>query len=150
MRAGISTTLIFASLLLLSACGTPDEPAASESTLAVTDARIRMPAAGMDMTAAYLTLRNDTATAFEIVGFESPVTDRIELHTMIQDGDMMRMRRLDRITVPPGETLALEPGGLHLMIFALPDPLTVFHATLIGADGRTLPVEFAVVPRGGH
>ncbi|MGA0840727.1 MAG: copper chaperone PCu(A)C [Pseudomonadales bacterium] len=102
------------------------------------------------MTAAYLTVRNETTTPFDIVGFQSPITDRIELHTMTQDGDMMRMRRLDRITVAPGATLTLEPGGLHLMIFGLPTPLTVFHATLIGADGRTLPVEFAIVPRGGN
>ena len=151
MRARISPILIIATVMLLNACGAADDPAApQEPALAIADARIRTPAARMEMTAAYLTLTNDTATAFEIVGFESPVTDRIELHTMIQDGDMMRMRRLDRVTVAPGETLTLEPGGLHLMIFDLPDPLTVFHATLIGADGRTLPVQFAVVPRGGQ
>jgi copper(I)-binding protein len=150
MRAAVNAFLVTATVVLLSACGTSDEAAVSAATIAVSDARIRTPAAGMDMTAAYLTLRNETTTAFELVGFESPVTDRIELHTMTQDGDMMRMRRLDRISVAPGATLTLEPGGMHLMIFDLPEPLTVFHATLIGADGRTLPVEFAVVPRGGQ
>lgn len=150
MRAAVNAFLFTATVVLLGACGASDETAAPAATVAVSDARIRTPAAGMDMTAAYLTLRNETATAFELVGFESPVTDRIELHTMTQDGDMMRMRRLDRISVAPGATLTLEPGGTHLMIFDLPEPLTVFHATLIGADGRTLPVEFAVVPRGGQ
>lgn len=150
MRAAVNAFLVTATVVLLSACGASDETAVPAATIAVSDARIRTPAAGMDMTAAYLTLRNETTTAFELVAFESPVTDRIELHTMTQDGDMMRMRRLDRISVAPGETLTLEPGGLHLMIFDLPTPLTVFHATLIGADGRTLPVEFAVVPRGGQ
>ncbi|MGA1371912.1 MAG: copper chaperone PCu(A)C [Pseudomonadales bacterium] len=150
MQTGIRASIAAALILFLGACGAAPDEAPTDSVLRVADARIRMPAEGMDMTAAYLTVRNETTTPFDIVGFESPITDRIELHTMTQDGDMMRMRRLDRITVAPGATLTLEPGGLHLMIFGLPTPLTVFHATLIGADGRTLPIEFAIVPRGGN
>lgn len=42
---------------------------------------------------------------------------RVELHTMSMDGDVMRMRKVDRIEVKAGETVELKPGGLHLMLF---------------------------------
>jgi copper(I)-binding protein len=38
---------------------------------------------------------------------------------------MMTMQPVDRIEVPAGETVSLEPGGYHIMLLALADPLEV-------------------------
>jgi copper(I)-binding protein len=63
---------------------------------------------------------------------------------------MTRMRRLTQLQVPAGGTLTLAPGGTHLMIFGLTQPLRDFHATLTAADGRTLLVSFDIIPPGGQ
>jgi copper(I)-binding protein len=43
----------------------------------------------------------------------------VEIHTHEHDGDLMRMRRVDAIDLPPSERVELKPGGLHLMIFGV-------------------------------
>lgn len=125
----------------------PTEPAA---TLRASDARIRAPVGDQRVTAAYMNLHNATDQDFDLVRVESDTARAIELHTVIRDGDMTRMRRLERLPVPAGGTLTLAPGGAHLMIFGLTHPLREFHATLTAADGRTLDVSFDIIPPGGQ
>jgi copper(I)-binding protein len=63
------------------------------------------------------------------------------MHTM--DDGVMRMRRIPHIHLPPGQTVSLEPGGLHIMLFDLPAPLRVddqVPITLIFDDGSTKDV----------
>lgn len=42
---------------------------------------------------------------------------------MNMDGGVMRMRKLDGVDLPSGGTIALAPGGLHMMLFGLKAPL---------------------------
>ena len=80
---------------------------------------------------AYLKIGNAGA-ADRLVGASSAVAERIELHTMTMDGDVMRMRQLDAIDLPAGSTTELKPGGLHLMLVGLKAPLR---------DGDSFPIE---------
>lgn len=57
--------------------------------------------------------RMDTA----LVSAASQDFGRVELHAMSMDGDVMRMRKLEKIEVKAGESVELKPGGLHLMLF---------------------------------
>jgi copper(I)-binding protein len=62
---------------------------------------------------------------------------------MAQDNGMMRMRQIRGIDVPAQGRVALAPGGLHLMLFDLPAPLSVgtpVRLTLLLADGATVDV----------
>ena len=116
--------------------------------------------AGMAMVgAAYLTLENTGATADRLVEAASPVATKTELHTHIVEGDIMRMRAIESIDLPPGEIVNLRPGGLHVMLIGLAAPLQMgehFPLTLTFAEGGTTTVEVevlqpgAVEPRGGH
>ncbi len=72
--------------------------------------------------AGYLTLRTAGA-ADRLVSASTPVARTVELHTMIRDGDVMRMRPVEDIAVPPGQTVTLAPGGLHIMLIGLTQPL---------------------------
>jgi hypothetical protein len=45
--------------------------------------------------------------------------DHVELHFMRMDGGVMEMRELESIKLPKGETVSLEPGGLHAMLIGL-------------------------------
>ncbi len=68
-------------------------------------------------TAAYMTISNSGETADALVSASSPAFGSIELHVTVKDGDVMKMQQIDELEVPAGETVALEPGGLHLMLF---------------------------------
>lgn len=76
-----------------------------------------------------------------------------ELHSMTMDGDVMRMRRVDAIDLPAGQTVELKPGGLHLMFTGLKAPLKAgdrFPLTLIFEKAGRVVVEVHVeAPKAG-
>ncbi|WP_299444238.1 copper chaperone PCu(A)C [uncultured Rhodospira sp.] len=80
--------------------------------------------------AAFMTITN-TGDSDRLVSATANVSDVVELHTHIKDGDVMRMRKVEAIDVPAGETTMLQPGGLHVMFIGLHDPLQ---------EGETFPV----------
>ena len=90
--------------------------------------------------AAYMTVTNTTDTTEKLTGAASDIADRVELHTYVLVDDVMTMRQVDDgIELPPGEDLALSPGGLHVMLLGLDRPLV---------DGETFPLRLAFEHRG--
>ncbi len=83
------------------------------------DARVRLPVPGSDKSVGYFTVTNTSDSVLVLTGASSPGVRAIEIHTMMLEGDMMRMRRLEDVTVAPGETVSFEPGGKHLMMFGV-------------------------------
>ena len=71
--------------------------------------------------AGYMTFVNEGA-ADRLVSASSPVADKVELHESAMDGMVMTMRPLGPVGVKAGETLALAPGGKHLMFVGLKAP----------------------------
>ena len=69
--------------------------------------------------AVYLVLRNRGGVADWLLGAETDVASRVEVHESRIVDDVMRMRRIDELEVSPEATLELKPGGLHLMLFGL-------------------------------
>jgi periplasmic copper chaperone A len=72
---------------------------------------------------AYLKLQNTGSTPDRLVSASTPVAQRVELHSMAMDGNIMRMREIDAIDIPPGQVVELKPGSLHLMLVGLKAPL---------------------------
>ncbi len=71
----------------------------------------------------YLTIVNPGSEADRLISMASPAAGRVELHEMAMEGEVMRMRALkDDLTIPPGETISLAPGGKHLMFFDVAEP----------------------------
>ena len=77
---------------------------------------VRAMAPGQSSSAAFMTLRNASNTDHAVVSAESPVAGIVELHTHTMEGDMMRMRQVDKIDVPARSMTVLKPGGLHVML----------------------------------
>jgi len=73
--------------------------------------------------AGFLTLRNTGAAPDRLVSAASPAARVVELHAHIREGDVMRMRPVADIPIPPGQTVHLRPGGLHIMLIGLTEPL---------------------------
>jgi len=73
----------------------------------------------------FRSLTNRGKAADRIVGASTPVAERVELHSMVMDGDVMRMRQVPAIDLPPGQEVRMRHGqpGLHLMLINLKKPL---------------------------
>lgn len=83
----------------------------------VDEARILEASPGVPVQAGYATLRNRGSGELGLTGADSAEFGRIEFHAMEQGAVGMRMRRVERPTVPSGGSLVFAPGGLHLMLF---------------------------------
>jgi hypothetical protein len=72
---------------------------------------------------AYMTLVDRGATPDRLVGVSTPVAGKAELHMSMQDGGIMKMHAVAGVTVEPGHTTELKPGGYHVMLLELSQPL---------------------------
>lgn len=105
---------------------------------------------GQSMTAAYMTISSEGDVEEELVSVESDVAENLELHEMVQQGEMMRMRKVDSIVIGPGEEVAVEPGGLHIMLIGLTREIKegdTVELNLIFESGATLTVSAPVKKR---
>jgi len=73
--------------------------------------------------AGFMSLKNNGSTPDRLIAAASPAARVVELHTHIREGDVMRMRPVADIPIPPGQTVHLRPGGLHIMLIGLTEPL---------------------------
>ena len=71
----------------------------------------------------YLKLVNTGPSADRLMSASTPVAQSVQLHTMKMEGDVMRMREVGSIDIPAGQTVELQPGGMHLMLMGLKAPL---------------------------
>jgi len=120
--------------------------AAHGAELAVESAWARASAGPVANGAAYVTLVN-RGPATALIAVESDVSRRAELHTHIVDGDMMKMRPVATVDLPAGERVAFKPGGLHVMLMGLVEPLREgekFSLVLRFADGDVRTAEVAI------
>ena len=69
--------------------------------------------------AAFLTLLNTGSQPDRLLGATAALAGRVELHSMLRDGDVMRMREQPVIELPPGQPVVLRPGGEHVMLMGL-------------------------------
>ncbi len=95
--------------------------------------------------AAYVTIRSPTAD--RLVAASTPVAKTAELHTMSMSGMVMKMRPVVGIDIPAGQPVNLAPGGIHIMLMELTQPLKAgqsFPLTLTFDKAGTRTVDVAV------
>ncbi len=80
----------------------------------------------------FLSIYNYSSEPDRLISASSPIAERVELHTMTMENDVMRMRELeDGIELPANAQVDLEPGGLHVMFINLSQPFV---------EGEEVPV----------
>ncbi|MES9844346.1 MAG: copper chaperone PCu(A)C [Candidatus Sedimenticola sp. PURPLELP] len=124
-------------MVMLSACATVMADTAADS-VAVSDAYARAVPPGQPNSASFMTIVNNSGKDHALVSAESPVSKVVELHTHTMDEGMMKMRRVEKIDLPAGQTVTLKPGGLHVMLIGLHQDLKPgenVDVTLIFEDG---------------
>jgi periplasmic copper chaperone A len=114
--------ILAAALLTLTACS-PSGPGAGEAAaVQVAGAICRPTPVGRQMTGCYLTLT--TTTADRLVSVTSPAANLVQIHeSRIESGMMMMNELKEGLPLPAGETVALAPGGNHLMLLGVEEPL---------------------------
>jgi copper(I)-binding protein len=156
----------------LAACGDDNDAAGG---LEITGAWARTSPAMVQAGAAYMTISSGEAVSIVSARVEADVAGVAELHEVVpvDGGDMggdeaaegesepmedeamegmegemaMTMQEVTSIDIPAGGTVALEPGGYHVMLLDLPDPLETgeeFDVTLVLGDGTEVIVPITV------
>lgn len=150
---------VFVSLFLVAAAlpANADDYSHGGITVSAPWARATPPAARTG--AVYASIRNSGDAPDRLIGIETEMAARGEIHQMSIEGGVMRMRPLgEGLLVAPGATVALAPGGLHVMLTGLKKPLRTgeaFAATAVFETAGRIEVKVAVVamgapPPGGH
>ena len=94
---------------------------AALAQVAVSDAWVRGTVAGQKATGAFMKL--EAAKASRLVSASSPVAGVVEIHEMAMENNVMKMRAIPGLALPAGKTVELKPGGYHVMLMDLKQPL---------------------------
>lgn len=87
----------------------------------VGNAWMRPTVPGQQSTGAYMSLT--APKSLTLVGVSTPAAGIAEVHEMKMDGDVMKMREIPALALPAGKTVNLQPGGLHVMLMDLKQPV---------------------------
>ena len=102
----------------------------------------------------FLVLTNKGTTADKLIAVKSTASDKVEIHEMKMDGNVMRMRELDKgLEIPPGATVTLKPGGYHIMFMELKAPFAKdakVPVTLVFEKAGSIDVELLVQAMGAQ
>ncbi|MBE0508958.1 MAG: copper chaperone PCu(A)C [Marinospirillum sp.] len=111
------------------------------------DAYVRAVPAISEVTAAFMQLHNKGSQDRQLVAANSPASRVVELHTHTAVDGVMQMRQVEHITLPAGGMAELKPGGLHLMLIGLKQPLKVDDRVQISLsldDGSIIELDVPV------
>jgi periplasmic copper chaperone A len=91
--------------------------------LVITQAWSRATPSGAKIAGGYLTIENKGTAPDRLLGGSGDLAGKVEVHEMAMNNGVMTMRPLDKgLTIDPGKTVKLAPGGYHLMIMDLKSP----------------------------
>lgn len=94
------------------------------TALEVTDPWIRASPGGVTLGAAYLMLRSGAGDRLQGVSVDDSVAASVEMHEVLADSaGALRMQRVEAVELPSGEAVEFRPGGRHLMLIDLRQPL---------------------------
>ncbi|MUT72685.1 copper chaperone PCu(A)C [Stutzerimonas frequens] len=120
---------------------------AAPSELVVSQAWSRAMPPSAPTGAVYFVLENRGERAHKLVGAQTPRAQKTELHTHVHQGDMMKMQQIPSVEVPAAGKVEFKPGGNHVMLFGLKQPLVAgesFPITLQFENGSELTAEVSI------
>ena len=92
--------------------------------LVITQAWSRATPGGAKTGSGYLSIENKGSAPDRLIGGSADIADKVQVHEMAMNNGVMTMRPLDNgLTIEPGKTVKLAPGGYHLMLLDLKGPL---------------------------
>jgi len=141
----IATTVIFASLSLWA-------QEAKTGRVIISGAYSKATVAGQTAGSGFMKITS-TGPSDQLVGVSSPAATEVQMHSMIMDGNTMKMRQMGTIEIPANSSVELSPGGLHLMLMGLKNPLKagdIIKIKLKFASSGEVEVNFPVQSMGNE
>ena len=108
-----ATKILLTALLLLSS------GFASAKRVSVESPFVREVPPGIQTSAFFLTLTNESNKKLSLVKASSDVANNVELHEHVHKDGMMQMRQVKQISIPANGKTILKPGGYHIMLIGL-------------------------------
>lgn len=139
-----SIFVILVTLLSLNAHSHSDK----KSSIQVEDAYIRLLPPSASNTGGFIKLSNSSKKDLRLVKASSGISKKLELHTLIKDGNIMKMREVKDILIGANSSTELKPGSFHLMFMDLQKPLKlndVHSVKLFFNDSNHIDVDFKVL-----
>jgi copper(I)-binding protein len=113
--------------------------AAQGSGVQVRDVWARATPGGAQTAAVYVTMASPAGD--RLTGASTPAAQTAGLHSMTTDNGVMKMRQVDGIDLPAGQTVMLKPGGYHIMLTGLAQPLK---------EGQSFPLTLTFAKAGAQ
>ncbi|MGF1910106.1 copper chaperone PCu(A)C [Vibrio kasasachensis] len=118
------TPLLLATLLL--------SPLANASDIMLHNPYARATPPNAATSAVFVDIMNHSENDRAIVAATTPAAGKVELHDVVHEGEVMKMRQIEQIKLPAQSHTSLKPGSLHIMLFELTKPLV---------EGESIEVE---------
>ena len=126
---------------------------AAPEWLHVQNAWIQQSPPGVPVMAGYLTLDNEGSDTVRITGVQSPAAERIEIHRTDITGNTATMSHIKELPVPARSKVTFSPGGYHLMIFGVKQPLKAgdrLPIEILHTSGDTIKIDAVVRGEDSH
>jgi copper(I)-binding protein len=95
----------------------------------------------------YMTIKNNGTTPDRLIGGSINVAANFELHSIVMENGIAKMRELKDVEIGPGQTIEFKPGGSHVMFVDLKHPLSKgehVKGTLVFEHAGTVQIEYSV------
>jgi copper(I)-binding protein len=121
--------------------------AMADAAISIGDPHVRLVPPSAENTGIFMVIRNQGDKDVKLIGAESPVAKKVELHTVIEEGGMKKMRPVHDIGVKAKGETVLKPGDYHVMLIGLTKPLQegdIVPLTLKFDDGSSESIQAPV------
>jgi len=108
-----------------------------QAAVLVENAWVRATVPGQKVAAVYLDIHSDARAT--LIGVRSPAASTAEVHSTSNDGGVAKMRQVQRLDLPAGQTVRLAPNGNHIMLMDIKQPLQA---------GARVPVVLIIEQKG--
>jgi hypothetical protein len=113
----LKKTLLAASLSLAACAALANDP------ISVNDPHVRLVPPTAENTGVFMVIQNKGEKDVRLVSASSPASKVVELHTVVKEGEVMKMRPVKDIEVKAKGETVLKPGSYHVMLIGLNQPL---------------------------
>lgn len=116
-------------------------------SLAISSPWSRATPKGSQMAIGYMTIKNNGTTPDRLIGGSIDVATNFELHSMVMENGIAKMRELKDVEIGPGQTIEFKPGGSHVMFVDLKHPLSKgdrVSGTLVFERAGKVQIEYNV------
>ena len=149
----IKTMMTAAAVLLAASAGAAAQSSSEIGQIEVSTPWARASAGRAGAGAAYFEIRTHGSKPDRLMSAKTGVSRKAEFHTHLMKDNIMRMVHIEGVDVPAGGHATLKPGGHHVMLMGLKNPLMKGHSfplSLTFEKAGTVTVDVVVMGPGSR